>query len=145
MMNNLFLIADLAGSRVAIESSLVESVVHVPEIVPAPRSDPSIAGIFALRSRVLTLIDTQFLITGVQQKAEKGALAVVTEIGGHQYGLLVEKVHDVVAINIEQAEVSIKAPPAWRRYVTQVATYDDLLIMILDTSALVSGQAVSAE
>jgi purine-binding chemotaxis protein CheW len=145
MINNLFLVADLAGSRVAIESSLVESVVHVSEIVPAPRSDPSIAGIFALRSRVLTLIDTQFLITGVQQKAEKGALAVVTEIGGHQYGLLVEKVHDVVAINIQQAEVSIKATPAWRRYVTQIATHDDLLIMILDTSALVSGQAVSAE
>ena len=94
MTNALYLVADLAGSRVAIESGLVESVVHVPEIVPAPMSDPSIAGIFALRSRVLTLIDTQYLITGIQQRPEKGALSVVTEIAGHQYGLLVDKVHD---------------------------------------------------
>lgn len=140
MIKSLYLIADLAGSRVAIESSLVESVVHVPEIVPAPMSDLSIAGIFALRSRVLTLIDTQFLVTGKQQRPKKGDLAVVTEIAGHQYGLLVEKVHDVVAINIEQAETSINPPPAWARFVTQIASHDDALVMILDTSALVSGQ-----
>lgn len=140
MMKNLYLIADLAGSRIALESGLVESVVHVPDIVPVPMCDPAIAGIFALRSRVLTLIDTQFLVTGIQQIAEKGALAVVTEIGGHQYGLLVDKVHDVVAIDLEQAETAISAPPAWARYVDHIATYQDALVMILNTSALVSGQ-----
>lgn len=145
MTKTLYLIAELAGSRVAIESSLVESVVHVPDIVPAPMSDPSIAGIFALRSRVLTLIDTQFLVTGVQQLPQKGALAVVTEIGGHQYGLLVDKVHDVVPIKIEQAETTISAPPAWARYVAQVADHDGGLVMILETNALVSGQVAIAD
>lgn len=145
MTKMLYLIADLAGSRVAIESGLVESVVHVPDIVPAPMSDPSIAGIFALRSRVLTLIDTQFLVTGVQQHAQKGALAVVTEISGHQYGLLVDKVHDVVPISVEQAETAIRAPLTWTRYVTKIAHHDGALVMILDTAALVSGQIVLAE
>jgi purine-binding chemotaxis protein CheW len=145
MMKNLYLIADLAGARVAIESGLVESVVHTPDIVPAPMCDPAIAGIFALRSRVLTLIDTQFLVTGVQKIPEKGALAVVTEIGGHQYGLLVEKVHDVVAIDLQQLETAISPPPAWARYVNQIAEYQGALVMILNTSALVSGQLALAE
>lgn len=145
MTKKLYLIADLAGSRVAIESGLVESVVHVPDIVPAPMSDPSIAGIFALRSRVLTLIDTQFLVTGVQVPPHKGALAVITEIAGHQYGLLVDKVHDVVAIDTEQAESSITAPSSWARYVKQIANNDGALVMILDTRALVSGQVALAE
>lgn len=145
MTKTLYLIADLAGSRVAIESGLVESVVHVPDIVPAPMSDPSIAGIFALRSRVLTLIDTQFLVTGVQQHAQKGALAVVTEIAGHQYGLLVDKVHDVVAIDMKQVETAISPPDAWARYVAHIASHDGALVMILHTSALVSGQAALAE
>ena len=145
MTKILYLIADLAGARVAIQSDLVESVVHVPEIVPAPISDPSIAGIFALRSRVLTLIDTQFLITGVQQYPEKGALAVVTEIAGHHYGLLVDKVHDVVAIDTTRAEININAPPAWSRFVAQIASHDGTLVMILRTNALVSGQVISAE
>lgn len=145
MTKTLYLIADLAGSRVAIESGLVESVVHVPDIVPAPMSDPSIAGIFALRSRVLTLIDTQFLVTGVQQRAQKGALAVVTEIAGHQYGLLVDRVHDVVAIDMKHVERSISAPETWARYVADIASHDGALVMILNTTALVSGQGAMAE
>ena len=140
MTKTLYLIADLAGSRVAIESGLVESVVHVPDIVPAPMSDPSIAGIFALRSRVLTLIDTQFLVTGVQQRVQKGSLAVVTEIAGHQYGLLVDRVHDVVAIDLKHVERSISAPEAWARYVADIASHDGALVMILNTITLVSGQ-----
>ncbi|WP_411291217.1 chemotaxis protein CheW [Sphingorhabdus sp.] len=145
MMTNLYLIADLAGSRVAIESGLVESVVHTPDIVAVPMCDPAIAGIFALRSRVLTLIDTQYLVTGVKQPPEKGALAVVTEIGGHQYGLLVEKVHDVVSIDLQEAETAIRPSPAWARYVDEIATYQGALVMILNTSALVSGQTALAE
>ena len=145
MNKKLYLIADLAGSRVAIESGLVESVVHVPDIVPAPMSDASIAGIFALRSRVLTLIDMQFLITGVQQVPRKGALAVITDIAGHQYGLLVDKVHDVVAINTDRAETNVVPPTVWARYVSQIATEDGALVMILNTTALVCGQAALAE
>jgi purine-binding chemotaxis protein CheW len=144
MSNMLYLMADLAGSRVAIDSSQVESIIHLPDVVPVPMCDPSIAGIFALRSRVLTLIDTQFLITGVQQAAHKGTLAVVTEIAGHQYGLLVDKVHDVVPISIAQAESNILPPTTWNRYVDQVAMHEGELVMILNTDALVSGQTVPA-
>ena len=127
MTYNLYLIADLAGSRVAIESSQVESVVHVPDIVPVPKCDPSIAGIFALRSRVL-----------------KGTLAVVTEIAGHQYGLLVDKVHDVVPIAVEQADSNIQPPAVWNRYVDHIATHEGELVMILNTDTLVSGQTALA-
>lgn len=144
MSNMLYLMADLAGSRVAIDSSQVESIIHLPDVVPVPMCDPSIAGIFALRSRVLTLIDTQFLITGVQQAAHKGTLAVVTEIAGHQYGLLVDKVHDVVPIAVEQADSNIRPPAAWNRYVDRIAMHEGELVMILNTDALVSGQTVPA-
>ena len=144
MTYTLYLIADLAGSRVTIESSQVESIVHVPDIVPVPKCDPSIAGIFALRSRVLTLIDTQFHITGKQQSVQKGSLAVVTEIAGHQYGLLVDKVHDVVPIAVAQADSNIRPPAAWNRYVDHIATHECELVMILNTDTLVSGQMVPA-
>lgn len=144
-MTELFLIAHLGGSRVAIESGSVESIVHVPEIVPVPMCDPSVAGIFALRSRVLTLIDTQLLVTSVPQPAKKGALAVVTEIAGHQYGLLVDKVDDVVAIAKDQIETKITPPAEWARYVRNIAIADGELVMILDTNALVSGCVAAAE
>jgi purine-binding chemotaxis protein CheW len=139
-MDALYLIAHLNGSCVGIDSSAIESIVHVQDVVPVPRCDPSIAGLFALRSRVLTLIDTQYLVTGVRQIAEKGALAVVVEIAGHQYGLLVDKVEDVVSINASQFEDRVKPAAQWTSLVQQTASVDGRLVMILDPSSLVGGQ-----
>ena len=99
-------------SMTAVSASTVARsnlIVHVQDIIPVPMCDPSIAGLFALRSRVLTLIDTQYLVTGAARKAEKGALAVVVDIAGHQYGLLVDKVEDVVSILPEQIETQNQA------------------------------------
>jgi purine-binding chemotaxis protein CheW len=140
-MESLYLIAHLNGSCVGIDSSAIESIVHVQDVVPVPRCDPSIAGLFALRSRVLTLIDTQYLVTGVRQSAEKGALAVVVEIAGHQYGLLVDKVEDVVSIDASQFEDRVKPAAEWRFLVQQTASVDGRLVMILEPSSLVDGQS----
>ncbi len=143
-MRSLYLVAHVNGACVGIESSSIESIVHVQDIVPVPNCDSSVAGLFALRSRVLTLIDTQYLVSATSQKAEKGALAVVVEISGHQYGLLVDKVEDVVPIGDEQFESNIKPSPEWRSLVLQTASVDGRLIMILDTGALVCGRDVLA-
>lgn len=139
-MNALYLIAHINGACVGIESSSIESIVHVHDIVAVPMCDPSIAGLFALRSRVLTLIDTQYLVTGVTRKAEKGALAIVVEIAGHQYGLLVDKVEDVVSISDDQIETQVQPSRDWARLVEQTASVDGRLVMILDAGSLVNGQ-----
>lgn len=139
-MTSLYLIAHINGACVAIESDRIESIVHVQDIVPVPNSDPSIAGLFALRSRVLTLIDAQYLVTGETQQAVKGALAVVVDVAGHQYGLLVDKVEDVVSINEDQIENNIQPAAIWSALVTETASVDSRLIMILDPASLVSGQ-----
>jgi purine-binding chemotaxis protein CheW len=93
---------------------------------------------------VLTLIDTQFLITGVPQQAKKGALAVIVDIAGHQYGLLVDKVEDVIPVAGEQFENNIRPSHEWERLVSRTASVNDRLVMILDTSALVGGQTAMA-
>lgn len=139
-MTSLYLIAHINGACVAIESDRIESIVHVQDIVPVPNSDPSIAGLFALRSRVLTLIDAQYLVTGEAQHAVKGALAVVVDVAGHQYGLLVDKVEDVVSINDDQIENNIQPAAIWSALVTETASVEGRLIMILDPTSLVSGQ-----
>jgi purine-binding chemotaxis protein CheW len=138
-MSALYLIAHINNTCVGIESSAIESIVHVQDIVPVPMCDPSIAGLFALRSRVLTLIDTQFLVTRSAGKAEKGALAVVVDIAGHQYGLLVDKVEDVVSIQADQLECNINPPIEWASLVRATASVAGRLIMILDAGSLVSG------
>ena len=143
-MAELFLIAYIDGCRVAIDSGRIESIVHVPEIIFVPRSDPSIAGLFALRSRVLTLIDSQYSVTGTRRQLGKGCLAVVVEISGHHYGLAVDKVEDVVSISDEVIQRSINPSAKWKSIVSNIAQVGENLVMILDPSKMVRGDQVLA-
>ena len=139
-MTALYLIAHINGCRVAIESDRVESIVHVPDIVAVPKSDPSVAGLFALRSRVLTLIDSQFIVTGMRRQLEKGCLAVVAEIGGHHFGLAVDRVEDVVSISSDDIQTAIQPSDIWKSIISETASVDGELVMILDPSKLVAGE-----
>jgi hypothetical protein len=57
-MDDLKLIARIAGQDVALSAEAIESVVEIDAITPVPLAAAHIAGLAALRSRVLTLIDT---------------------------------------------------------------------------------------
>ncbi len=138
-MSALYLIAKIDGSRVAIESDRVESVVHVNDVIPVPKSNSAVAGLFALRSRVLTLIDSQVLVTGKRQPAVKGALAVIAEIDGYAFGLLVDSVDDVVLIDPQTIETKINPGKEWMPLITGIASVSGDMVMILDPARLVGG------
>ena len=143
-MASLFLIARINGARVAIDSMLIESLVHVHDVVAVPKCHPSVAGLFALRSRVLTLIDSQYLVTNKRQAVKKGALAVVAEIAGHHFGLLVDSVEDVVSILESQTEKHISPPKIWAPFVAATASVGGEMVMILDPSRLIDGDEALA-
>ncbi len=138
-MHNLYLIATIDGARVAIESDLVESVVHVHEVIPVPQSSQAVAGLFALRSRVLTLIDSQFLVTGKSKPVENGALAIIAEITGHHFGLLVESVQDVVSISLEDVEKQVKPIAKWAGLASGIVEVGGEVAMIINPAALIAG------
>ena len=143
-MSTLFLIANINGARVAIDSEHIESLVHVHDVINVPKCHPSVAGLFALRSRVLTLIDSQYLVTNKRQTVTKGALAVVAEIAGHHFGVLVDSVEDVVSILESQIECHIDPPKMWAPLVTATASVNGEMVMILDPTQLVNGDEALA-
>lgn len=138
-MKSVYLLAEIAGTRVALDSASIESVVLVPAVFPAPKADPSIAGLFALRSRVLTLIDSQYLVTGIPRPVAKGAMAAIAEISGHHYGLLVDRVFDVVAIDTDASADRIKPAPKWAALTKRTVQIDGELVLLLDLENMVIG------
>ena len=68
-MNQLYLFATLAGTRIAVETREVEAVVKLTDISPVPGMGAHVAGLSALRSRVLTVIDVAALIAGAEAMA----------------------------------------------------------------------------
>lgn len=143
-MPSLFLIAHIHGCRVAINSDQIESIVNVPDVIPVPHCDPRVAGLFALRSRVLTLIDSQYVVTGERRTLQRGCLAVVVEIAGHHYGLAVDKVEDVVPLSADKIQQCIQPDGQWQSIVSETVEVGDQLVMILDPARLVAREQLMA-
>ncbi len=137
-MNQLFLLAEIAGVQIAIRSDNIESVVTVGEVVAVPRCDPVIAGLFALRSRVLTLVDCQYRISGDRAAIQKDALAIIATIGGQSFGLLVDKVFDVMTLAGDKVFPAMKLDEEWSLIVNELIDIDGRMVMVVDPERLVA-------
>ncbi len=121
-MNGLYLFAHIAGTAVAISTDEVDAVVRLHDLSPVPGVPGHVAGLAALRSRVLTIIDVAALVRGEQaSNATRPACdgerhAIVCEIGGHGYGIVVDRVDDIQTVESAPLPVCGRIDPAWQAY-----------------------------
>ena len=115
-MDQLYLLATLAGTRVAVATQEVEAVVKLADISPVPGMAPHVAGLSALRSRVLTIIDVPTLIRRVPTPAGQRGFAIIADISGHSYGLMVDAVHDICQVPEGELPLCGQLDQAWAPY-----------------------------
>jgi purine-binding chemotaxis protein CheW len=142
-MNTLFLIARIAGERVALPAADIGSVVEVEEIAPVSRVPGHIAGLFALRSRVLTVVDTCAALGLPPMPRDGVATAIITDHDGQSYALLVEEVEDVIEADAPTPCPALVAP-AWRRAAQGTIRRGDEAILLVSAAALVAGPEMLA-
>ena len=143
-MAALYLIVAIAGQRAAIAADLVRSVVEFEAITPVPLVPPHIAGLAALRSRVLTIVDCRRSLELGSGTVQGMMRAVVVEMDVHQYGLLVDEVEDVVLIETAPRDTPMALAAGWARAVAGTVEQDGVLLPLLDPAALVAGPAALA-
>jgi purine-binding chemotaxis protein CheW len=143
-MSNLYLIAEIAGTEIAIRSDCIESVVTIGEVIEIPKCDPLVAGLMALRSRVLTLIDCQYAVTGASRKIGPRSHAIIVEVSGHHYALSVDAVRDVVSVESELIKPVTRLDSRWNAVSKEVAEIDDRVLMVVSPDLLLSHRAALA-
>lgn len=144
-MPKLLLIVTIAGERVAFPAAAVESVVELDALIPVPRAAPHIAGLSALRSRVLTVIDCmRSLELGSAECADGIREAAVVELDGHHYALIVDLVEDVVEALSEPSLVRAAMAPGWERVSAGMVETEAGPLLLVDIAALVAGTEAKA-
>ena len=86
----------IAERRVAFPAVKVRSVIEIERITPIPRTAPHIAGLTALRSQALTVIDCRLALGFDSAGDPMGKRAAVVDHEGHSYALVVDEAFDVV-------------------------------------------------
>lgn len=143
-MMNLLLIADVAGERVAFPAADVEAVVEIEAIVPVPQAPNHVAGLAALRSRVLTVIDCRACLQLGSSEAKPTHDAIVTQIDGHPYALLVESVEDVIEFEGDVSPIRGSVAGCWKQVSTGMVETEQGLMLLIDADALLDGAAARA-
>lgn len=143
-MDELKLIARIAGQDVALPTEAIESVVEVDAITAVPLAPPHVAGLAALRSRVLTIIDT-YAALELGRSGRDGLLqAIVVTIDSHLYGLLVDEVVDVAAIPGDAAPLHAGLARGWAQAALGLVEHQGRALLLLDPARIVAGPAIAA-
>ena len=138
-MNELLLIVSIAGGRVAFPAAKVESVVELDALSPVPRAPAHVAGLSALRSRVLTVIDCQRSLELGSTDLSGLREAAVVEIEGHHYALTVDAVEDVVEALSDPVPVRAAMGAGWERVGLGMIETEEGPLLLVDIDALIAG------
>jgi purine-binding chemotaxis protein CheW len=142
-MAELLLIVRLDGERIALPADDVESVVELEGLTPVPGVPRHVAGLAALRSRVLTVIDCIAALDPARRtESVRDAVVVVAE--GHPYALLVDMVEDVVDAEGEVGPVRTALAGGWARVARGMVEAEGRLTLVADVHAFISGAMARA-
>lgn len=140
-MTELFLIAHVADRGVAISAEQVDSVVDISAVIAVPRSGAAVRGLAALRSRVVTVIDTRVAL-GLGPTPVIGR-AVIARIDGHHYAFLVDALEDVAPFPRTPASGPALAS-GWAAAAAGVVERDGEPLLVIDLAALVPASCAAA-
>ena len=144
-MNELLLVVTIGGERVALPADAVESVVELDTLIPVPRAAAHVAGLSALRSRVLTVIDCmRSLELGATDCSDGIREAAVVEIDGHHYALLVDLVEDVIEALADPVPMRAAMGPGWERASLGMVETETGPLLLVDVAALIAGVETKA-
>ena len=139
-MNELLLVVVIAGERVALPAATVDAVVELDTLIPVPRAAPHVAGLSALRSRVLTVIDCKrSLELGESDRSDGIREAAVVDFDGHHYALIVDLVEDVVEALSDAAPMRAAMGVGWERVCQGMVDTETGPLLLVDVAALISG------
>jgi purine-binding chemotaxis protein CheW len=139
MADDLLVMAQIAGRRCALRALDVKSVIELGAITPIPRAPAHIAGIAALRSQALTVIDCRRAIGFGAQAWLTDHRAAVVAHDGHSYALMVDAIEDITTAMGEAGAVPGGFGPEWSRVASGMVETLIGPALLIDLAAILAG------
>ncbi len=139
MMNDLLVMAQIAGRRCALPAHDVQSVIEIGAITPVPRSPGFIAGITAMRSQALTVIDCRRALGFDPAPWSIDHRAIVVAVNGYSYALRVDSIEDITTGIAEPGTVPGGFGPEWSRVATGMIETRVGPSLLVDLEVLIAG------
>ena len=140
-MDQSLLLVRIGEELAGIDAAIIRSVVELEAITPVPRAPGHIAGLAALRSRAMTVVDCRRSLALPPLEDAGTTLAVVVEVDEFLYALVVDAVEEVVPLEGDPAEVRADLLPGWTRAALGMVETSVGPALMLDPAMLIQGPA----
>ncbi|MGL4635878.1 MAG: chemotaxis protein CheW [Beijerinckiaceae bacterium] len=123
----------------------VRDVFIVSDVTPVPLAAQSVAGLFNLRGRVMTMLSMRALLGHKRDSSKPESTAIGIEWRGESYGLLVDRVGEVMNLSASSREANpINLDPRWAALSAGVHRLQDQLLVEVSLDTLFNSQLQKA-
>ena len=114
----------------------VQDVFKPQRLTPVPLSHPDVAGVLNLRGRIVTMIDCRSHL-GMERRSFEDVMAVGVEKAGESYGLLIDRIGDVLSLEPSAFEPNpVNLDPRWRAVSKGVFRLDKRLLIVINIATI---------
>jgi len=142
-----YVTATVAGQRFGLPILRVQDVFVPERLTQVPLAAVEVAGLLNLRGRIVTLIDVRRRLRLGADGAGEPAMAIGVESHGESYGLLVDSVGEVVALDAKCREANpINLDPWIAEVSSGIHRLQDQLLVLIDVDRIlgIAKKAVAA-
>jgi purine-binding chemotaxis protein CheW len=142
-----YVTAMIGGQLFGLPILRVQDVFMPDRLTRVPLAPPEIAGVLNLRGRIVTLIDMRRRFGLGERDDSESSMAIGVESRGESYGLLIDGVGEVLALNDAAREANpINMDPRLARVSAGIHRLDGQLLIVVDVDRVldISAAAVAA-
>ncbi len=138
--NNMqIVVVEIGSEKYGVQIDYVTSIVKLLNITRVPETKDFISGVVNLRGDVIPVINTVKLFglsSNNSDCVDDNSRIVFLKIDGNNYGIIVDKVYEVVTLNKDEIDFSKDVEDKTKTYIFGVGRVSDSLVTVLDTERL---------
>ncbi len=145
-MTDLHVVFNVAGAEYTVPAAAVVQLESFQGATPVPGTAPHVAGIIQVRGQVIPVIDLRRLFGHPAAEPTLDTRVIVTEQGGRQVGLLVDKSREVLRIDAATVQTTPGlVEESSRGFFAGVIQLGQRLIMLLDLRKVVGEEDLNEQ
>lgn len=135
---------ELNGESYGVDVASIREIIRMQDIFKVPDTPDFVEGVINLRGKVTPVVDLRRKFKFERKERDKESRIVVADVGGHDLGVVVDAVVEVMRIKAESVEPpSSLLATANGEYLLGIAKLEDKLIILLDLKGFLSAEEVA--
>lgn len=117
----------------AVETSKVQNISNIRNVVRVPKAEPHIKGLINLRGNIISLIDINLLLDIKNSECSDGSMIII-DIENEEIAISVDKVKEV--LDVDEKEIQKLDSDNIKEYVKGIINLKGKIITIIDLNTL---------